>query len=73
VTNTRCNPLQWLHSLPMSRDSLSARGVLLPIDHFLAGPAGYHYVAFTKILLMCSYPLGFASRTNEVLLPKGGD
>jgi hypothetical protein len=30
----------------MSRDSLSARGVLFPIDHFLGGLAGYHYMAF---------------------------
>jgi hypothetical protein len=33
----------------MSRDSLSARGELIPFDHFLGGPAGYHYEAFTKI------------------------
>jgi hypothetical protein len=33
------NPLQRLHTLPMSHDSLSARGVLLPIDHFLGGLA----------------------------------
>jgi hypothetical protein len=54
----------------MSRDSLSARGALLPIDHFLGGLAGYHYVAFTKIPLLCSRPLGFASRT-KIVLPKG--
>jgi hypothetical protein len=33
----------------MSRDSHFARGELIPIDHFLGGPAAYHYVAFTKI------------------------
>jgi hypothetical protein len=67
------NTLQRLHTLPKSRDSLSARGALLPIDHYLGGLAGYHYVAFTKIPLVCSCPLGFTSRTNIVLLPKVGD
>jgi hypothetical protein len=57
----------------MSRDSRSARGALLPIDHYLGDLAGYHYVAFTKIPLVCSCPLGFASHTNTVLLPKVGD
>jgi hypothetical protein len=38
-----------LHTLPMSHDSLSTRGELIPIDHYLGGPAGLHYVAFTKI------------------------
>jgi hypothetical protein len=57
----------------MSHDSLSARGTLLTIDHYLGDLAGYHYVAFTKILLVCSCPLGFASRINTVLLPKVGD
>jgi hypothetical protein len=33
----------------MSRDSLSARGELIPIDHSLGGLAGYHYVVVTKI------------------------
>jgi hypothetical protein len=33
----------------MSCDSRSARGELIPIDHFLGGPAGHHYVAVTKI------------------------
>jgi hypothetical protein len=33
----------------MSHDSLSTRGELVPIDHYLGGPAGHHYVAFTKI------------------------
>jgi hypothetical protein len=57
----------------MSHDSFSARGALLPIDHYLGGLAGYHYVAFTKIPLVCSCSLGFTSRTNTVLLPKVGD
>jgi hypothetical protein len=65
--------LQRLHALPMSCDSLSARGALLSIDHYLGGLAGYHYVAFTKIHLVYSCSLGFASRTNTVLLPKVGD
>jgi hypothetical protein len=64
------NPVQRLHTLPMSRDSLCVRGALLPIDHFLGGLAGYHYIAFTKISLVYSRPLGFSSRTNIVLLPK---
>jgi hypothetical protein len=57
----------------MSHDSLHARGELIPIDHYLGGLAGYHYVAFTKTLLVHSYSLGFASRTNIVHLPKVGD
>jgi hypothetical protein len=57
----------------MSRDSLSARGELIPIDHYLGGLAGYHYVAFTKSPLVHSCLLGFASRTNAVHLPKVGD
>jgi hypothetical protein len=67
------NPLQRSHTLPMSHDSLSARGELIPIDHYLGGLAGYHYVAFTKIPLVHSCSLGFASRTNAVHLPKVGD
>jgi hypothetical protein len=67
------NTLHRLHSLPTSHDSLSARGALLPINHCLGDLAGYHYVAFIKILLVYSCPLGFASRTNTVLLPKVGD
>ena len=42
-------PLQRSHTLPMSHDSHFARGELIPIDHFLGDPAGYHYVAVTKI------------------------
>jgi hypothetical protein len=67
------NTLHGLHTLPTSRDSHSARGVLLPIDHYLGGLAGYHYVAFTNIPLVCSIPLGFASHTNTILLLKVGD
>jgi hypothetical protein len=54
----------------MSRDSPSARGALLPIDHYLGDLAKYHYIAFTKIPMVCSRPLGFASRANTILLPK---
>jgi hypothetical protein len=46
---------------------------VLPIDHYLGDLARYHYVAFTKILLVCSCPLSFNSRTNIVILPKVGD
>jgi hypothetical protein len=67
------NTLHRLHTLPKSHASLSAQGALLPIDHYLGDLVGYHYVAFTKIPLVCSCPLGFASRTNTVLLPKLGD
>jgi hypothetical protein len=67
------NPLQRPHTLPTSHDSLSARGELIPIDHYLGGLTGYHYVAFTKTPLVHSCSLGFASRTNAVHLPKVGD
>jgi hypothetical protein len=67
------NPLQSSHTLPMSRDSLSARRELLPIEHYLGGLAGYHYVAFTKTPLVHNSSLGFASRTDAVHLPKVGD
>jgi nitrate reductase gamma subunit len=67
------NTLQRLHTLHTSRDSLSAQRALLPIDHYLGGLAGYHYVAFTKTLLVHSCSLGFASRTNTVHLPMVGD
>jgi hypothetical protein len=43
------NPLQRLHTLPLSCDSFSVRGSSRPIDHFLGGFAGSHYVAFTRI------------------------
>jgi hypothetical protein len=48
-------------------------GELIPIDHYLGGLAGYHYVALTKTPLVHSCSLGFASRTNAVHLPKVGD
>jgi hypothetical protein len=39
----------------MIRDSLSTRGVLLPIDHFLGGLPEYNYIALIKILdRMCT-------------------
>jgi hypothetical protein len=43
------------------------------LKHFQGESARFHYVAFTKIILMCSRLLGFASRTNTILLPKVGD
>jgi hypothetical protein len=43
------NTLQSLRTLPTSRDSLSAWRSWLSIDHYQGDPAGYHYVAFTKI------------------------
>jgi hypothetical protein len=43
------------------------------IDHYQGDLAGSHYVAFTKTPLVHSCLLGFASRTNTVLLPKVGD
>jgi hypothetical protein len=66
------NTLQRLHTLPTSCDSLSPRVALQPIDHYLGDLAVYHYVAFTKILLVCSCSLGFVSHTNTILLPKVG-
>jgi hypothetical protein len=66
------NTLQRLHTLPTSHDSVSVRRALLPIDHYLGGLAGYHYVAFTKIPLVYSCLLGFASRSNTILIPKVG-
>jgi hypothetical protein len=43
------NILQRLDTLPTSRDSHSARGSILPIDHYQGDLAGSHYIAFTKI------------------------
>jgi hypothetical protein len=60
-----CNSLQRSHTLPMSRDSRSPRGVLLPIDHFQGEPAGFHYVAFIKILRRYSRPLGFLNAPHS--------
>jgi hypothetical protein len=59
------NPLQRLHTLPTSRDSLSTRRELLPIDHYLGGLAGYHYEAFTKIPRGYSRPLGFLNVSHS--------
>jgi hypothetical protein len=67
------SPLQRSHTSPTSHDSPSTLGELIPIDHYLGGLAGYHYVAFTKNPLVHSCSLGFASRTNAVHLPKVAD
>jgi hypothetical protein len=67
------NTLQRFNTLPTSRDSLSARRALLPIDHYIGGLARYHYIAFSKTPLVHSCSLGFASRTNTVHHPKVGD
>jgi hypothetical protein len=61
------NTLQRLHTLPTSRDSLSARRSWLSIDHYQGDPAGYHYVAFTKIPRDCSRPLGFLNAPHSSL------
>jgi hypothetical protein len=42
------NTLQRSHTLPTSRDSHSARGSSLPIDHYQGDLAGSHYITFTK-------------------------
>jgi hypothetical protein len=55
------NPLQRLHTLPTSRDLILPR-VDQTIKHFQGESVRFHYVAFTKILLVCSRPLGFISR-----------
>jgi hypothetical protein len=57
--------MQRLCTLPISRVSLSARRELLPIDHYLGGLAGYHYVAFTKIPWGYSRPLGFLNAPHS--------
>jgi hypothetical protein len=64
------NTLQRSHTLPTSRDSLSARGSSLPIDHYQGDLAGSHYVAFTKIPIGHSHSLGFSSLINTIHLPK---
>jgi hypothetical protein len=48
-------------------------GFARPDLHYRGEWPGLHYVAFTKIPPVESHPLGFASRTNIVLLPKVGD
>jgi hypothetical protein len=65
------NTLQRSHTLPTSRDSHSARGSSLPIDHYQGDLTGSHYVAFTKIPRGHSRPLGFSSLINTIPLPKG--
>jgi hypothetical protein len=48
-------------------------GLYRPDLHYRGEWPGIHYVAFTKIPLVHSYSLGFASRINIVLLPKVGN
>jgi hypothetical protein len=43
------------------------------LKHYQGEWERFHYVAFTKIPLVCSCSLGFASRTNIVFLSKVGD
>ena len=66
------NTLQRLHTLPTSRDPFMPR-VDQTLKHYQGESARFHYVAFTKTLLVHSCSLGFASRTNAVHLPKVGD
>jgi hypothetical protein len=66
------NTLQRLHTLPTSHDPFFPQ-VDQTLKHYQGELARFHYVAFTKIPLVCSCPLGFAYRTNTVLLPKVGD
>jgi hypothetical protein len=55
----------------MSRDSLFVWGSSLPIDDFQGDPAGFHYVAFTKIPRGHSRLLGFSNLINTIPLPTG--
>jgi hypothetical protein len=48
-------------------------GFARPVLHYRGEWLGIHDVAFTKIPLVCSCPLGFVSRTNIVVLTKMGD
>jgi hypothetical protein len=57
------NPLQRMHTLPMSRDPFLPK-VDQTLKHSQGESARFHYVAF-------SHPLDFVSLTNTVLLPKG--
>jgi hypothetical protein len=66
------NTLQRLHTLPTSHDPFLP-WVDQTLKHYQGELARFHYVAFTKILMVCSCLLGFTSRTNTVLLPKVGD
>jgi hypothetical protein len=43
------------------------------LKHYQGKSTRFNYVAFTKIILVCSSPLGFASRTNTLLPTKVGD
>jgi hypothetical protein len=63
------NPLQRLHTLPTSRDPFFPQ-VDQTLKHFQGESTRFHYVAFTKFLLVSNRPLGFTSHTNTVLLPK---
>jgi hypothetical protein len=64
------NTLQRSHTLPTSRDPFFPQ-VDQTLKHSQGESARFHYVAFTKILLVCSHPLGFASHANTLLLPEG--
>jgi hypothetical protein len=66
------NTLQRLHTLPTSHDPFLP-WVYQTLKHYQGGSARFHYIAFTKIPLVHSCSLGFASRTNTILLPKVGD
>jgi hypothetical protein len=61
------NTLQRLHTLPTSRDPFFPR-VDQTLKQYQGESAGIHYVAFTKTPLVHSCSLGFASRTNTILL-----
>jgi hypothetical protein len=56
----------------MSRDPFLAYVVQTDL-HYRGEWPGIHNVTFTKIPLVCSCSLGFASHTNTVLLPKVDD
>jgi hypothetical protein len=66
------NALQRLHILPTSCDPFLPQ-VDQTLKHYQGESARFHYVAFTKTPLVHSCSLGFASRTNTILLPKVGD
>jgi hypothetical protein len=65
------NTLQRLHTLPTSRDSHSARGSGLPIDHYQGDLAGSHYVAFTKISQRSQSPVRFLQFDKHNTSPRG--
>jgi hypothetical protein len=64
--------MQRLHTLPTIRDPFF-HWVDQTLKHYQGESARFHYVAFTNIPLVCSCLLGFASRTNTILLSKVGD